>query len=120
MIFLASSSILFCSGALGELVYNLGDMRERNFARLTRMSVHPLVHNERRLMDSRAQIDVSVIVPVGERQSDLSALYADTRPDWQSIGVSFEFIFVIDGPFPEYLAAVERLAAACERITIVS
>lgn len=36
LIFLASSIILFCSGAVGELVYNLGDMRERQFARLTR------------------------------------------------------------------------------------
>jgi hypothetical protein len=27
--------MLVCSGALGELVYNLGDMREHQFARLT-------------------------------------------------------------------------------------
>jgi glycosyltransferase involved in cell wall biosynthesis len=36
VIFLASSTILFCSGAVGELVYNMGDMRESQFARLTR------------------------------------------------------------------------------------
>ncbi|MEO7773731.1 MAG: glycosyltransferase family 2 protein [Steroidobacteraceae bacterium] len=35
LIFLASSIILFCSGAIGELIYNLGDMRESQFARLT-------------------------------------------------------------------------------------
>lgn len=35
LIFLTSSIILFCSGAIGELVYNLGDVRERQFARLT-------------------------------------------------------------------------------------
>jgi hypothetical protein len=26
---------MVCSGALGELVYNLGDMRDHEFARLT-------------------------------------------------------------------------------------
>jgi glycosyltransferase involved in cell wall biosynthesis len=35
VIFLTSAFILACSGALGELVYNLGDMREHQFARLT-------------------------------------------------------------------------------------
>lgn len=36
LIFLASAIILFCSGIMGELVYKLGDMREAQFARLTR------------------------------------------------------------------------------------
>ena len=35
LILLASAFILLCSGALGELVYNLGDMRDHEFARLT-------------------------------------------------------------------------------------
>jgi glycosyltransferase involved in cell wall biosynthesis len=35
VIFLTSAFILLCSGALGELVYNLGDMREHQFAKLT-------------------------------------------------------------------------------------
>jgi glycosyltransferase involved in cell wall biosynthesis len=35
IIFLMSAFILICSGALGELVYNLGDMRDHEFARLT-------------------------------------------------------------------------------------
>lgn len=35
LIFLASSIIMFCSGAIGELIYNLGDLREFQFARLT-------------------------------------------------------------------------------------
>jgi len=36
VIFLMFAFILFCSGALGELVYRLGDMREQEFAKLTR------------------------------------------------------------------------------------
>ena len=35
VIFLASALILLCSGALGELIYKLGDVREREFLRLT-------------------------------------------------------------------------------------
>ena len=35
IIFLTSAFMLVCSGALGELVYNLGDMRDHEFARLT-------------------------------------------------------------------------------------
>jgi len=35
IIFLAAAFMLVCSGALGELVYNLGDMRDHEFARLT-------------------------------------------------------------------------------------
>ena len=35
VIFLTSALMMVCSGALGELVYNLGDMRDHEFARLT-------------------------------------------------------------------------------------
>ena len=35
IIFLSCAFIMICSGALGELVYNLGDMRDHEFARLT-------------------------------------------------------------------------------------
>jgi hypothetical protein len=35
VIFLASAIILLCSGALAELIYSYGDMRDREFLRLT-------------------------------------------------------------------------------------
>jgi hypothetical protein len=35
LIFLSSAIILICSGAMGELVYKLGDVREHRFTRLT-------------------------------------------------------------------------------------
>ena len=43
VIFLASALISISSGAVGELVYKLGDMREHHFARLTQISdrAHP-------------------------------------------------------------------------------
>jgi glycosyltransferase involved in cell wall biosynthesis len=43
IIFLTSAFMLMCSGALGELVYNLGDMRDHEFAGLTqRMRTAPV------------------------------------------------------------------------------
>jgi glycosyltransferase involved in cell wall biosynthesis len=35
IIFITSAFMLVCSGALGELIYHLGDMRDHEFARLT-------------------------------------------------------------------------------------
>jgi len=35
VIFLASAIILLCSGALAELIYSYGDLRDREFLRLT-------------------------------------------------------------------------------------
>jgi hypothetical protein len=35
VILLTSAFILVCGGALGELIYKLGDVREHEFARLT-------------------------------------------------------------------------------------
>lgn len=46
VIFLTSAFILFCSGALGELVYNLSGMREHDFARLTQRVNAPAAASE--------------------------------------------------------------------------
>jgi glycosyltransferase involved in cell wall biosynthesis len=44
LIFVAAAFMLVCSGALGELVYNLGDMRDHEFARLTQqLRTHPVI-----------------------------------------------------------------------------
>jgi len=70
-------------------------------------------------MDPREQIDVSVIIPVGERQSDPAKLYAEYRAGLAATGRTFEFVYIIDGAYPEYQAALEKLAASGEPITIV-
>ena len=71
-------------------------------------------------MDPREQIDISVIIPVGDRRSDPEKLYAGYKAGLVRTGARIEFIFVIDGPYPDYSAAVERLAAQGEPITIVT
>lgn len=70
-------------------------------------------------MDSGKQIDVSVIVPVGERQSAADVLYAAYKSALQQTGLHFEFIYVLDGVFPKYAVALEQLVAKGEPITII-
>jgi glycosyltransferase involved in cell wall biosynthesis len=63
---------------------------------------------------------VSVIIPVGSRQSPLAELFDDYKRGLDLLHSRYELIFVMDGPNPSYEAALTRLAASGEPITIVS
>ena len=63
---------------------------------------------------------ISVIVPVGERQSDAAALYADYKSALLARGTPYEIIFVLDGPQPAFREQLEDLAARGEKLTIIS
>src|SRR5690606_18445500 len=39
VIFLSCAAMLLCAGALGELIYQLGDVRDREFSRLTQQKL---------------------------------------------------------------------------------
>jgi len=69
---------------------------------------------------SNQSIQVSVIVPVGERQAEVGALYAEYKAGVAALGVPYEFVFVLDGPKPRCEASLNTLAQAGEPITIVS
>jgi glycosyltransferase involved in cell wall biosynthesis len=56
--------------------------------------------------------DVSVLVPISERHDDLEKLYRSHKSVLEKLGYSFEFIFVLDGWFPE---AAEVLAELAEK-----
>lgn len=70
-------------------------------------------------MDPREQIDISVIIPVGERQSEPAKLHAEYRAGIAQTGGRAEFIYVVDGQYPEYLAALEKITTQGEQITIM-
>jgi glycosyltransferase involved in cell wall biosynthesis len=64
-------------------------------------------------------IQLSVIVPVGPRHSDLTALHRDYRQALDDIGRSYEIIYVLDGSLPAAAAELDQLFRSGERITVV-
>src|SRR5450432_2313341 len=63
---------------------------------------------------------VSVIVPVGARQTPAADLYREYKSGLDSLGAPYEFIFVLDGPQPVCEAALTELATKGAPIIIVS
>lgn len=64
-------------------------------------------------------IALSVIVPVGARQSDLTELYADYVRELRALGQPFEMIFVLDGAQPVAATTLQRLKNAGEDVIVV-
>jgi glycosyltransferase involved in cell wall biosynthesis len=69
---------------------------------------------------SNQSIQVSVIVPVGGRQTVLTELYAEYKSGLAALGVPYEFIFVLDGPQPRYEESLAQLVKTGEPITVVA
>lgn len=70
--------------------------------------------------ERRPAIKVSVIVPVGKRQADAGALYSEYKAGLEATGRSHEIIFVLDGPQPEFSAALRVLVDQGESFSVVS
>ena len=66
------------------------------------------------------QIELSVIVPVGPRIDDIAALFSEYKAAIESIGKSYEMIFVLDGHRPRSGAVLKELRGRGERIVIIS
>ena len=65
-------------------------------------------------------VELSVVVPVGDRYADPIELYAAYCASLNALGRSFEMIFVLDGPREAFAAGLQQLAARGNRITVVS
>ena len=65
-------------------------------------------------------VELSVIVPVGTRQADPAALYAEYKAGLDSLGHDYEMIFVLDGPRDKFAAGLRALLDADERFTVIS
>ena len=63
---------------------------------------------------------LSVIIPVGDRQSPAAALYGEYKAGLEATGHAYEMIFVLDGPQPQFESALVELSKGGEPITIVS
>ncbi len=65
------------------------------------------------------KIDISVIIPVSERYDDVGSLYRDYKAALADAGGNFEFVYVLDGDYPQVFDALRALQSSGERITIV-
>lgn len=61
-----------------------------------------------------------MIVPIGVRHADVAALYQDYQLALKELGRPYEFIFVLDGKYPDVFASLEELQRRGEPIVIVS
>jgi glycosyltransferase involved in cell wall biosynthesis len=64
-------------------------------------------------------VEVTAIIPVGRRRSDLGELYADYKEGLKACRLPFEMIFVVDGPSPEVLRQLRALVESGEQILII-
>src|ERR1700722_1415607 len=58
------------------------------------------------------RIQLSVIIPVGKRFSDVAELYHEYQSGLQSVRLTHEFIFVLDGPHPGVMSQLDELSSA--------
>ena len=65
------------------------------------------------------RIELSVIVPVGIRHSEIGELYSEYHDAVGRTGLRSEFIFVLDGRFPDIEAKLQTWAGGAIGITIV-
>jgi hypothetical protein len=69
---------------------------------------------------SKSAVQVSAIIYVGERRTSLEDLYPEYKSGLAELDVPYEFIFVLDGPHPDYEQSLARLVADGEPITVIS
>ncbi len=63
--------------------------------------------------------DVSIIIPVSERFDEVSELYQAYKSGLDASAMSYEFIYVLDGEFPDVLTSLKSLQAEGEPIAII-
>ena len=63
--------------------------------------------------------EISAIVAVSERYDEIAPLYQEYKNALQQCGYPFQFIYVLDGEFPEVRSELEKLCESGDRIEIV-
>jgi glycosyltransferase involved in cell wall biosynthesis len=66
-----------------------------------------------------SSIELSIIVPVGSRFADAEELYLDYKAGIESLGVTYELIFVLDGARKKFAEGLDRLAKRDEEFTVL-
>ncbi len=69
--------------------------------------------------NSSSPISVSVIIPVTERPDNALDIHRDYRSALDQLDITYDLIYVLDGPFPEFREHLGRLRDEGESLTIV-
>ncbi len=63
--------------------------------------------------------EISAIIPVADRHDDIRELYEDYKRETDTLGRSCEFIFVLDGEYPEVQEQLVALQQQSDRLKII-
>ena len=63
--------------------------------------------------------EVSVVVPISERHDDLRRLYKLYSEELTKIGRTYEFLFVVDGAFPEACRELRKLVGEGNPVKVI-
>jgi glycosyltransferase involved in cell wall biosynthesis len=72
------------------------------------------------MVDRSLDVELSVIVPVGARQSNPAELYNDYKTGLEALQDNYEIIFVLDGPREDFATGLRALLDGGERFTVIS
>ncbi len=72
------------------------------------------------MAESNNTPEISVIVPVGSRNSDAVELHTDYKSGLDALGRAYEVIYVLDGPRNNFATGLRRLIDRGERFTVIS
>lgn len=70
-------------------------------------------------MKTDTSIELSVIIPISERHGDIQPVYSAYKHAISSTGLSHEFIYILDGDFPQALQELTKLRESGEQIKII-
>jgi glycosyltransferase involved in cell wall biosynthesis len=71
------------------------------------------------VIQNRQPVQLSVIIPVGDRYSEVTDLHAEYCQGLDSLGKTYEIIFVLDGSRPEFSAGLDRLREQNREFTVI-
>jgi hypothetical protein len=72
------------------------------------------------MSERRDKPEVSIVIPVGVRHADVTALYANYKAGFAELGRTYEVIFVLDGRHADVSEGLAELQRCGEPILIVS
>jgi glycosyltransferase involved in cell wall biosynthesis len=72
------------------------------------------------MVEPQHDIQISVVVPILARHAEIAGLYENYKAGLDQLGQSYEFIFVLDGQYPEISAVLGNLQKQHEQLLVVS